>query len=161
MSRISKCELPTQSLLHAYIQPQDFIDCYRCNSSFNVDTAAAHAMAFPGWANSLLRLRNIVVRPFGLSAAMPSETSLNKVGHFPVDQRNDHEVILGFDDSHLNFRISILVDGTHAYAATWVHRNNMLGRAYLALIMPFHVLIMRNAIGQVAKASETEGRHGP
>jgi len=65
-------------------------------------------------------------------------------------------VILGFDDSHLNFRISVLVDGTHAYAATWVHRNNALGRAYLAVIMPFHIVIMRTAIGQVASASQAD-----
>ena len=153
MSRVTKCDLPAQSLLHAYIQSGDFVDCYRCKSALDVDAAAARAMAFPGWVDRLLRLRNIVVRPFGLSAAMPVDTSLNKVGHFPVDQRTDNEVILGFDDSHLNFRISILVDGTNAYAATWVHRNNALGRAYLTVIMPFHVLIMRNAIAQVATAS--------
>ena len=156
MSRITKCDLPAQSLLHSYTQPGDFVDCYRCDSQLGVDAAAAHAMAFPGWVDRLLRLRNVVVKPFGLSAAMPQDTTLNKVGHFPIDQRNDNEVILGFDDSHLNFRISVLVDGTRAHAATWVHRNNALGRIYLAAIMPFHVLIMRNAIGQVAAASVAE-----
>ncbi len=156
MSGIAKCDLPLQSLLHTYIQPGDFVDCYRCLSTLDVETAAARAMAFPGWANGLLRLRNIVVRPFGLAAAMPVDSTLSKVGHFPLDQLSQDEVILGFDDSHLNFRISILTDGTHAHAATWVHRNNALGRAYLAVIMPFHVLIMRNAIAQVARTTQTD-----
>lgn len=147
--RIAKCDLPGRSLLHDYIRPGDFVDCYRCESRMDVDSAAARAMAFPGWVDWLLRLRNILVIPFGLTAAIPGGET---IGHFPVDQRSDTEVILGFDDSHLNFRISILTDGNHAYAATWVHRNNALGRAYLAVIMPFHVLIMRNAISQVADA---------
>ena len=153
MSRISKCDLPAHSLLHGYVEPGDFVDCYRCKSQMDVDTAAARTMAFPGWVDWLLRVRNVVVRPFGLSAALPKGDT---IGHFPIDQRNDNEVILGFDDSHLNFRISVLVDGTHAYAATWVHRNNALGRAYLAVIMPFHIVIMRTAIGQVASASQAD-----
>jgi hypothetical protein len=151
VSRITKCELPVQSLLHSYVTPGDFVDCYRCESQMDIDAAAANAMAFPGWVNWLLRLRNVVVKPLGLSGAQPKGDT---IGHFPVDRRNETEVILGFDDSHLNFRISVLVDGTHAYAATWVHRNNALGRAYLAVIMPFHIVIMRNAIGQVASASQ-------
>jgi uncharacterized protein DUF2867 len=156
MSRIAKCDLPAQSLLHTYVQPGDFVDCYRCDSRLDVDAAAARAMAFPGWADWLLRLRNTVVKPFGLTAAMPEDTTLSKVGHFPIDQRSDTEIILGFDDTHLNFRISVLVDGSYAHAATWVHRNNGLGRAYLAVIMPFHIAIMRNAIGQVASASQAD-----
>jgi Protein of unknown function (DUF2867) len=155
--RIAKCDLPGQSLLHGYIRPGDFVDCYRCQSQLDVDSAAASAMAFPGWADWLLRLRNIVVIPFGLTAAIPKGET---IGNFPVDQRTDTEVILGFDDSHLNFRISILTDGNHAYVSTWVHRNNALGRAYLAVIMPFHVLIMRNAITQVAKAPRAGGAGG-
>jgi Protein of unknown function (DUF2867) len=153
VSKIAKCALPAQSLLHGYLEPGDFVDCYRCKSQLDVDTAAARAMAFPGWADWLLRVRNVVVKPFGLSAALPKG---NTIGHFPIDQRNETEVILGFDDSHLNFRISVLVDGTHAYASTWVHRNNALGRAYLAVIMPFHILIMRNAIGQVARENQAD-----
>ena len=37
--------------------------------------------------------------------------------------------------------------------ATWVHRNNWIGRVYLILVMPFHIAIVRNAMRQIAKAS--------
>ncbi|WP_372885618.1 DUF2867 domain-containing protein [Shimia sp.] len=146
MSGTVKTELPKGALLHHYVRPGDFLDCYACATPLPVDEVAARAMAFPFWARALLRLRNILVAPLGLSGAVPSGA---KIGPFPIDARNDREIILGFDDSHLNFRISVLADGTHAYFATWVHTNNRLGRLYLTAIMPFHVLIVRSAVRQV------------
>ncbi|TLP67870.1 DUF2867 domain-containing protein [Parasedimentitalea maritima] len=146
MSHTKKTQLPQHSLLHDYVQQGDFMDCYACATDLSVDQAAARAMEFPGWAKGLLRLRNILVAPLGLRSEFPEG---EKIGPFPIDQRTENEIILGLDDSHLNFRISILKDGTQAYCATWVHRNNWLGRAYLALIMPFHVLIVRNAVSQI------------
>jgi len=146
MTRTTKAVLPPHSLLHSYIQQGDFLDCYKCPTFLPVDDAAQRAMAFPSWAKGLLRLRNIIVAPLGLKNDVPEG---EKIGPFPIDQRNENEVILGLDDSHLNFRISILTTGTEAYCATWVHRNNWLGRIYLAAIMPFHVLIVRNAVSQI------------
>lgn len=146
MTRTTKTELPVQSLLHNYVQQGDFLDCYKCPTVLAVDDAAQRAMAFPSWAKGLLRLRNILVTPLGLKNDFPEGA---KIGPFPIDQRSETEVILGLDDSHLNFRISILTTGTEAYCATWVHRNNWLGRIYLAVIMPFHVLIVRNAVSQI------------
>ena len=152
MSRTSKTDLPTYSLLHDYMQQGDFLDCYTCATDLSVDQAAARAMAFPSWAKSLLRLRNILVAPLGLKNEFEEG---EKIGPFPIDQRNENEIILGVDDSHLNFRISILTTGTDAYCATWVHRNNWLGRAYLAAIKPFHVLIVRNAVSQIWRPDHT------
>ncbi len=133
-------------MLQTVIQPDDFLDCYRCETSIDVEQAAKRAMAFPFWVNWLMKIRNIVVTPLGL------RTDLGKgetIGFFPVVMRNDAEIILGFDDKHLDFRISILTDGSHAYGATWVRRHNWLGRFYLMVIMPFHILIMRNAVGRI------------
>lgn len=146
MSHTKKTQLPQHSLLHDYVQQGDFLDCYACTTDLSVDQAAARAMAFPRWAKGLLRLRNILVAPLGLRNKFPEG---KKIGPFPIDQRTESEIILGLDDSHLNFRISILKHGSEAYCATWVHRNNWLGRAYLAVIMPFHVLIVRNAVSQI------------
>lgn len=146
MSKVIKTSLPSQSMLQTFIQPDDFLDCYRCETSIGVEQAATRAMDFPIWVNWLMRIRNIVVMPFGLRTD-PGKGET--IGFFPVVMRNDAEIILGFDDKHLDFRISILTDGSHAYGATWVRRHNRLGRAYLAVIMPFHVLIMRGAIGRI------------
>ena len=146
MGKVSEASLPSQSMLHGIKQPDDFLDCYRCETSIDVDQAAKQAMDFPLWVTWLMKIRNIAVTPFGLRTDLGEGET---IGFFPIVQRNDTEIILGFDDKHLDFRISILTDGNHAYGATWVRRHNRLGRMYLALIMPFHVLIMRNAIGRI------------
>ncbi len=146
MSKSVKANLPAQSLLHALKQRDDFLDCYRCDASVDVETAARQAMNFPFWVNWLMKIRNLAVTPFGLRTDLGTGDT---IGFFPIVDRNDSEIIMGFDDKHLDFRISILIDGPNAYAATWVRRHNRLGRMYLAMIMPFHVLIMRNAVGRI------------
>lgn len=146
MGKVVKSILPPNSLLQAYLQTGDFLDCYRCETTIDVDQAAKQAMDFPAWVSKLMWLRNLIVAPFGL------KTDLNEaqtIGIFPLMDRNDNEVIMGFNDKHLDFRISIMTDDSHAYGATWVRRHNWFGRLYLALIMPFHILIMRNAIGRI------------
>ncbi len=149
MKQITKTTLPAQSLLQSYIKPDDFLDCYHCITTLSLEEAAQRALTFPGWAQGLLRLRNLLVAPLGLKTAHAEQ---NNIGPFPITERNENEIILGFDDSHLDFRISVLLDGRDAYTATWVRKHNRLGRAYLASIMPFHTLIMRNA----AKAISVE-----
>ena len=58
-------------------------------------------------------------------------------------------LILGIDDSHLDFRISVLKQDGMIFFGTWVRTKNRFGRFYLTLIMPFHILIVRNAVGRV------------
>ena len=146
MGKVVKSNLPPHSLLRAYVQTGDFLDCYRCKTSVDVNQAAKQAMSFPFWVSGLMWLRNKIVTPFGLRTDLSDDET---IGFFPIETRNDAEVILGFNDKHLDFRISILTDGKHAYGTTWVRRHNRLGRVYLSMIMPFHVLIMRNAIGRI------------
>ncbi len=143
--------LPDDSLLHQRFTAGDFLDCYRVASGLEVREAAEIVTAFPGWAQMLVKLRNIMVLPFGLRGEGPKSDDM--LGIFPVEHETATEVIAGFDDHHLNFRVSVLRAGPHVYLATWVHRNNLLGRLYLRIIMPFHILIVRDALARVARAS--------
>lgn len=72
---------------------------------------------------------------------------------FPLTYDTENELNMGFDDSHLNFRITVMQDQGRVYMATWVHRNNWLGRVYLAAVMPFHILMSRSAVAQIAKGT--------
>jgi len=74
----------------------------------------------------------------------------DNVGIFPVETETDDELIAGFNDKHLNFRVSVISKGGRVYLATWVHPHNIAGRLYLKTIMPFHVAISRNALARVA-----------
>ncbi|MFC4215762.1 DUF2867 domain-containing protein [Pseudophaeobacter arcticus] len=149
MAKVIATDLPKSSLLFqqaAGMRAGDFVDCYAKPSTCPLDEAAARAFAFPAWVAGLMRLRNLLVTPFGLNTEV---TSPNRVGIFPLVTRSDNELILGIDDSHLDFRISVLSQDGMLYFATWVRTKNRFGRIYLTLIMPFHVLIVRNAVSRV------------
>ncbi|MEZ5779292.1 MAG: DUF2867 domain-containing protein [Paracoccaceae bacterium] len=154
MASVERSDLPSQSLLHDYVQPGDYLDSYSCASTLDVDRVAERAMAFPGWVMLLLGLRNLLVAPLGLTGRPKG----GRVGIFPLDQRSANELILGFNDRHLDFRVSVLVDGRRVYGSTWVHPHNFSGRAYFATIKPFHILIMRQAVGRAAGSGVTSPR---
>ncbi|MEM7636150.1 MAG: DUF2867 domain-containing protein, partial [Pseudomonadota bacterium] len=68
---------------------------------------------------------------------------------FPVETETARELIAGFNDKHLNFRVSVLSQDGRVFLATWVHPHNIGGRLYLKTILPFHILIARNALARV------------
>ena len=148
MTKVHSKALSGDSLLHAHIAPGDFLDCYAVTSAASARDAAAIITAFPPWAMALVRLRNILMAPFGLMGEGPATG--NSLGPFPVTAEDAREVIAGFDDRHLDFRISVRAEAGTVSLATWVHPHHLGGRAYLAAIMPFHILIARNALMRVA-----------
>ncbi len=150
-SHVERSVLSARSLLHKRIKKGDFLDCFSVASDISPRQAAEIITDFPAWAKALVRLRGMLVAPFGLSTAGPAAT--DKVGIFPVEHDDETEVIAGFNDSHLDFRVSVLSENGRISLATWVHRHNLGGRLYLAAILPFHILIARNALARVHRAS--------
>jgi hypothetical protein len=145
--------LPATSALWAYHQDGDFIDGYAVQSTATVAEAAQSGFSLPLWAKSLMRLRNALVKPFGLRTELtPDEAASGPQGAlFPVHLDTGDERILGTDDKHLNFRISIFRNKGQIHMATWVHPHNVWGRAYLAIVMPFHIAISRAALRRIAR----------
>ncbi|MEL6372732.1 MAG: DUF2867 domain-containing protein [Pseudomonadota bacterium] len=146
-TKVTTTELPQESLLRARVAQSDFLDCYRVTSGMPPRRAAEVITSFPGWARFLLTLRRWVTAPFGLSNDGPEAD--DKIGIFPVEIENDRELIAGFDDKHLNFRVSVLSLENSVFLATWVHPHNLGGRLYLKAILPFHILIARDALRRV------------
>lgn len=136
--------LPRASSLWSLHLPGDFIDCYSVPSTLSPTEAARRGLALPGWAAALLRLRNTLVRPFGLKTGEPDRPI------FPTCHETADEIILGTDDRHLDFRIGIYRQDGRLFMSTWVHPHNLWGRAYLRLVMPFHILISRGAVARMA-----------
>ncbi len=151
---VSASRLPARSLLEARVAPGDFLDCFRVASNLAPRQAAQVIVDFPGWARFLLAVRRLVTAPFGLSNDGP--VAADKLGPFPVEIETDEELIAGFNDRHLDFRISVISREGSVFLATWVHRHNLGGRLYLASILPFHVLIARDALARVGRGA---GRH--
>ena len=150
MSNVKAVELPEWSDLRSRIESSDFLDCYSVGSEVSPRRAAEIITDFPVWARFLLLIRRAITTPFGLSNDGP--TASDKVGIFPVETENSHELIAGFNDKHLNFRVSVMSRGGRVYLATWVQTHNIGGRVYLCAIKPFHVAVSRNALARVRAA---------
>lgn len=108
----------------------------------------------PRWVGLLLSLRNRIVGLFGLKSAELGIAEGQTIGAFPVVSARDDQVVLGFDDSHLNFRIVLDVTAAGAQArkiaiTTLVERRNLFGRIYIFVITPFHKLIVRTLLARM------------
>jgi hypothetical protein len=109
----------------------------------------------PQWAEALLSLRNLLVAPLGLKTSGAGLAApRDMIGIFPVVSEAPDRLIAGFNDRHLDFRV--VVDVTppgnvrQVTATTVVRTHNWLGRSYLAIIMPFHRLIVPALLRQVS-----------
>ncbi|WP_341366433.1 DUF2867 domain-containing protein [Yoonia sp. BS5-3] len=151
MAQVRATELPEISALHQRKAATDFLDCFSVPSTMSPRQAGEIITDFPSWGRFLLVIRRIVTAPFGLNNDGPD--SADKIGIFPVESETETEVIAGFDDKHLDFRVSVLSHEGKVHLATWVSPNNIGGRIYLGAIMPFHIAIARNALARVAHAT--------
>ncbi|MES2075338.1 MAG: DUF2867 domain-containing protein [Pseudomonadota bacterium] len=109
------------------------------------------------WVGRLLRLRDAVVSVFGLkTTSQLLNAGDSRVGFFKIYERRAHEIILGEDDKHLDFRLSVLlreVDGVpQVVVSTVVQCHNLLGRSYIRLIAPFHRMVVRSDLRCAAQA---------
>jgi hypothetical protein len=109
----------------------------------------------PRWITALMALRDYLVTPLGLKTSDPSNrTTTDVIGIFPVLSQSPARLVAGFDDRHLDFRVVVDVarsgPGQQVTATTLVLTHNRLGRIYLAIILPFHRLIVRSMLRQVA-----------
>jgi hypothetical protein len=138
--------------LAALLPGAQFVDAYAASLAGACPSAiaAAHRMLDhpPAWFRGLIRLRDVAVAPFGVTttraaAGLPGP----RIGFFPLLRSTPDEVVLGLEDSHLDFRLVVRstpqAGGGQVTVTTVVRLNNLFGRLYLATITPAHRLIMR------------------
>jgi len=144
----------------ALLAGAQFIDAHRVEiGGQNLDARQAcirMVLHGPRWVDALVRLRNILVAPFGLKTSgegAPAPGGL--IGLFPVVSETPERLVAGFDDYHLDFRIVVDVAGDatrrQVTSTTLVRTHNLLGRSYLTLIMPFHKLVVRGMMGRIVE----------
>jgi hypothetical protein len=134
----------------------DFTDAYSIHIAEPLDARqAARRMVErrPRWVNGLLVLRNLAVSPFGLKRGAP--VGAERIGIFPVVSASPQRLVMGFDDTHLDFRVVVEVapegSGQRVTATTFVRTKNRLGRLYLAAVKPFHRVIVPAMLAQVGR----------
>jgi len=106
----------------------------------------------PSWARGLLKVRNILVAPFGLKSDGLNDVQdeADCIDLFPIIEQANDRIVLGLDDKHLDFRIVVeRFDAHPAYrvrATTLVQCHNLFGRLYIFIITPFHRLIVKSVL---------------
>ena len=120
---------------------------------------AAFWTTCPAWLKFLFRLRDLLVRPFGLKTGEgPSREKLEEAlnngescGFMSVAERTADETIVALDDKHLVAYMSVYIEGGQVFASTVVRYHNKLGVVYFNLIRPFHVLVVKNLFKQMMR----------
>ena len=145
--------------LNTLLTGAQFADAFRIeigDRALDARQAAERMMTRqPRWIEVLTSLRNILVTPFGLKTSGASRTAPREmIGIFPIVSETPDRLVAGFNDKHLDFRV--VVDIAHSgtvrnvTATTLVKTHNWLGRTYLAIIVPFHRLIVPTLLRQIA-----------
>ena len=179
--KISTTTLPDNSLLNNNPQKYDYIDSFQSeindpnNKIVSSDVGKAFFSSAPKWVEALMTLRNKIVSVFGLKISNKISNRQQQLddfkcekgeqlGLFKVFEKNNNEVILGENDKHLDFRVSLFIEniGTHQEKkmitiSTTVMFHNWFGKAYFQLIRPFHRLIVPKMLkGILEKIAEKQ-----
>ncbi|MDR1200630.1 MAG: DUF2867 domain-containing protein [Tannerellaceae bacterium] len=125
----------------------DYQDIYsiKKTSDKSAEEISKELLVLPKWVLALLKLRNLLVKAFGLKT---DKQNPEQETFFTLIEKNEEEIIMGEDDKHLNFRASIMNDKAEGaiYLTTLVHFNNLWGRLYFLPVKPFHKVIMKTLL---------------
>lgn len=153
-------ELMKESLLYADSASYDYIDQYEYtlidpqNQISVVQVGELFIEKGPKWIDYLFRLRDRIASLFNLKTVNTSddqnEIELWKIGSragiFKVFDKAQNELVLGENDRHLDFRVSLLTQQEEQHktikVTTVVKFHNRLGRCYFFFIKPFHKAII-------------------
>jgi len=161
---LNKTDLPANSELAISHQQFHYVDAYSAiiENSSQVKTIEDVGRAFfssgPKWIEVLVNLRNKIVELFGLKTGKISKSGQQmieefncepgkRLGLFKVFSKSTNELILGEDDKHLDFKVSLLLEKNNSgenvlVISTVVIFHNWFGRLYFLPVKPFHRLIV-------------------
>ncbi|MBW8787605.1 DUF2867 domain-containing protein [Rhizobium sp. LARHSG275] len=166
MTKARAVPMPGNSVLAPLYAGADLLDAFAirlpAGASDDLEVLARAGFERPaGWIRALTRIRDVVMatvgvkssRAIGLAAAGRGPV----IGYFPLLSKSATELVVGEDDSHLDFRVTIQLrtdaaNGRELVVGTVVHCHNRLGRIYLTMIAPFHRAIARANLERAARA---------
>ncbi|PXV69162.1 uncharacterized protein DUF2867 [Dysgonomonas alginatilytica] len=171
--KIRKFQIQEADLIYKYL-PANYIECLQCNFSSRKKVSSDDIMiAFwtdsPQWVERLFKLRNLLVKPFGIQGGNNDsrhklEKSIRTGGTYKfmsISEKSDEETILCANDKHLVMYLSIKVKELNerdkdVTVSTLVKFHNLLGRVYFSIIYPFHYIIVRSMLKSVLKKFENQ-----
>ncbi len=172
--KTEKVKLPSNSVLAKTVY--DYSDSYKSiinNNQHNINSLMVGKAFFsssPKWIEDLLNFRDRIVSFLGLKTSGETKNKEEilkdfkgeigeQLGLFKVFGKTDNELILGEDDKHLNFRVSLFLGDTESLKksliiSTTVKFNNWLGKLYFLFVKPFHKLIVPSMLKGIIKEIE-------
>ncbi len=176
--RVYKVDIPDCSALLKGQRNYDYVDSYQSsyrdpyNKVSSKDIGKAFFSAAPNWTRRLFAFRNKLVRVFGLKTSQPPHNSDEffnnfswqpgeRIGIFQVFKKTENEVIMGENDKHLNFRVSLLKEQYNGNSqlltiSTVVEFNNWFGRLYFLPVKPLHKIIVPAMLKSILKHLEND-----
>src|SRR5258708_2394743 len=164
MTKAYAVPVPTDSALAPLYVGADLLDAFAIHlpAGASDDLEVLARAAFERQAGGIRALtwgRDAVMAAVGvkssrvIGAAAAARGSV--IGSFP----RAGELVVREDDRHLDFRVAILLRAGAAgrrefVAVTVVHCHNRLGRTYLAVIAPFHRVIVRATLERAVRVME-------
>ncbi|GAB1856487.1 DUF2867 domain-containing protein [Flavobacteriaceae bacterium MHTCC 0001] len=157
MKVIKEASPETDGIKYA-LKTLDFTDTFSTTNHKDSLKAITHLIfgTAPKWVSALMRFRNVLVKKIGLKTEMAKSFNKNfnpgdTIGFFKIFSIADDEVILGADDKHLDFRVSVYNSKAlknNIKVTTLVAYNNSFGKIYMGIIKPFHVLVVKRMVKQ-------------
>lgn len=161
--KVSSTNIPKESIYKSFISKIDFQDSYSIklsNPEISIETIYLNIFNHtPKWIDNLLNFRNKIVSIFGLKTGLGGQKISfekdiivnNKIGIFIIYATTNTEIIAGEVDKHLNFVVSVLKQQNQVFVSTFVKYNNLFGKIYMTLIMPFHKLVVKSMLKNAIK----------
>jgi Protein of unknown function (DUF2867) len=169
--KIAECDLPRSSILdRSYVENAYFRDSYEATLTERSATMTSIFLAVfghhPQWMKNILIVRNRIAYWCGLD--VPSDDEINKaiikdyysvgdkIGPWPIYYLSESELVAGRDNSHLDFRLSLLRvirnGAPHIIVSTVCTVHNIYGKIYLFFIVPFHKWGVQRLIADAIEA---------
>lgn len=166
----TKTGLPKESILFADRTEYNYTDSFQYTikvSPAQMDILTigdAFSQPGPKWFEMLFSLRNKIAKLVHLKT--PDITNKKqqenyqweigkKAGLFTLYAKTENELILGDDDKHLNFRVSLFMQPatkesseTIVTVSTLVKLNNWLGKVYFFFVKPLHRMFVPIIMGR-------------
>jgi hypothetical protein len=161
MARIYKIKkLPVETLIMKNMESVDYYDSYmlKKQTTDSIEIITKNILTLPQWINLALRIRYyLIVKPLGLSTGRFDNITENPEENsepVPIIEKNENEIVMGSDDRHLYYRISVMKKGieqeSEIYLNTIVRFNNIWGKIYFLPVKLGHKLVVKSLLNRLA-----------
>jgi len=161
LTRIYKIrELPKETLIMKNMESVNYYDSYmiKKKTSDSIEIITKKILTLPSWIIFALRIRYyLIVRPLGLSTGRFDsgiENLKENDNPVPIIGKNENEIVMGSDDKHLYYRISIMKreieQESEIYLNTIVKYNNIWGKLYFMPVKIGHKLVVKSLLSRLA-----------